>query len=142
MKKLISIFLIFLALSACSNNEDNYRGNPNIPDISFRIQLNLNLPEYNNLQYPGNSFATYNYGVKGIVIYNINGTQYSAFELADPNHPLRECSTMTVNGVIASCGCDDNEYNVITGELSSGEGQYTMKPYRIRRSGNILEVWN
>ncbi len=142
MKKILSLFLVFLVLTACSKNEDNYRGNPNIPDISFRIQLNLNLPEYNDLQYPGNSFATYFYGVKGIVVYNINGSQYSAFELTDPNHPPRECSAMTVNGVIASCGCDDNEYNVITGELSSGEGQYTMKPYRVRRSGNILEVWN
>ena len=65
-----------------------------------------------------------------------------AFELTDPNHPPSSCSGMTVNGVIASCGCDDNKYNVITGELSEGEGQYTMKPYRVSRNGNILEVFN
>ncbi len=126
----------------CSTSDDNYRSNPNIPDINFRFQLNLNFPEYNDLQFPGNSYATYSYGVKGVVIYNINNSQYVAFELSDPNHPPSSCSGMTVNGVIASCGCDDNKYNVITGELSEGEGQYTMKPYRVSRNGNILEVFN
>lgn len=142
MKKTICFFLVFIALTACSGADDNYRGNPNIPDLNFRFQLNLDFPEYSNLQYPGNSYATYNYGVKGIVIYNINSSQFVAFELSDPNHPPSDCSAMTVNGVIASCGCDDNTYNVITGELSEGEGEYTMKPYRVQRSGNILDIYN
>ena len=142
MKKTISFLFLFLALVACSSSDDNFRNNPNLPDLNFRLQLNLSLPEYNDLQFAGNSYVTYTYGVKGIVIYNINNSQYVAFELSDPNHPPSECSGMTVEGVIASCNCDDNKYNVITGELSEGEGQYTMKPYRIQRSGNVIEVWN
>ena len=127
---------------ACSGSDDEYRNNPNLPDVNFRLQLNLSFPEYNDLQFPGNSYATYTHGVRGVVIYNINNSQYVAFELSDPNHPPNNCSAMTVNGVIASCGCDDNEYNVITGEITTGEGEYTMKPYRVQRSGNILEVYN
>lgn len=142
MKKKLSLLFLYLALMACSSTDDNLRNNPNLPDLNFRLQLNLSLPEYNDLQFSGNSYVTYNYGVKGIVIYNINNSQYAAFELSDPNHPPSDCSGMAVNGVIASCGCDDNKYNVITGELSEGEGQYTMKPYRIQRSGNVIEVWN
>ncbi|MCG9971202.1 Rieske (2Fe-2S) protein [Christiangramia crocea] len=142
MKNFLSFLFVFILVTACSSSDDNYRNNPNLPDLNFRFQLNLNFPEYNDLQFAGNSYATYNYGVKGIVIYNINNSQYAAFELSDPNHPPNECSGMTVNGVIASCGCDNNKYNVITGELTEGEGQYTMKPYRIQRSGNTIEVWN
>ncbi len=142
MKKLPLLLPILMLLIGCSNSDDNYQNNPNIPNVRFNLQLNLNLPEYNDLQFPGNSYETYSQGVRGIVVYNINNTQYSAFELTDPNHPPRNCSGMTVDGVIASCGCDDNKYNIITGELSEGEGQYTMKPYRVRRSGNILEVFN
>ena len=142
MKKILSFLFVFILIAACSSSDDNYRANPNLPDLNFRFQLDLDFPEYLDLNYAGNSYATYNYGVKGIVIYNINSSQYSAFELSDPNHPPSECSGMTVNGVIASCGCDDNKYNVITGELTEGEGQYTMKPYRIQRSGNVIEVWN
>ncbi|QYA25118.1 hypothetical protein G3I01_06195 [Gramella sp. MT6] len=142
MKKILFFFPLFLLILACSSSDDNYQNNPNLPDVNFRFQLNLSFPEYNDLDYPGNSFATYNHGVKGVVIYNINNSQYVAFELSDPNHPPSNCSGMTVNGVIASCGCDDNKYNVITGELAEGEGQYTMKPYRVQRSGNVLEVFN
>ncbi len=142
MKKTLFFLPIFLLVLACSSSDDNFRNNPNLPDVNFRFQLNLSFPEYNDLQFPGNSYATYNHGVRGVVIYNINNSQYVAFELSDPNHPPNNCSGMTVNGVIASCGCDDNKYNVITGELSEGEGQYTMKPYRVQRSGNVLEVFN
>ena len=142
MKKTFFILSIFSLLMACSGSDDSYRNNPNLPNVNFRFQLNLNLPEYNDLQFPGNSYATYNHGVRGVVIYNINNQQYAAFELSDPNHPPSSCSGMTVNGVIASCGCDDNEYNVITGELVDGDGEYTMRPYRVQRSGDVLEVFN
>ncbi len=142
MKRILNFFFLLLFLISCSGSDDGYRNNPNIPDLNFRAQLNLSFPEYNDLQFAGNHFVTYDYGVRGIVIYNINGNTYTAFELTDPNHPPSNCSTMTVNGIIASCNCDSNEYNIVTGELSAGEGIYSMKPYRIRRSGNILEVWN
>lgn len=142
MKKELFFLLFPLFFTACSADDENRINNPNLPDINFRIQLNLDLPEYNNLQFPGNSYATYNNGVKGIVIYNINNTQYTAFELSDPNHPPNECSAMEVDGITARCSCEENEYNIITGELSEGEGQYTLKPYRIERRGNIIEVFN
>ncbi|GAA4308539.1 hypothetical protein GCM10023115_36870 [Pontixanthobacter gangjinensis] len=142
MKKLVFFLPLFISLLSCSGSDDELRNNPNLPDLNFRFQLNLSFPEYNDLQYPGNSFATYNHGVRGVVIYNINNSQYVAFELSDPNHPPSNCSGMTLNGVIASCGCDGNQYNIITGELTQGEGEYTMKPYRVTRSGNSLEVYN
>ena len=142
MKKILLFLPVFILLMSCSGSDDDYRNNPNLPDVNFNFQLNLNFAEYNDLQFPGNSFATYNYGVRGVVIYNINSSQYVAFELSDPNHPPNNCSGMIVDGVIATCGCDDNQYNVITGELVEGDGDYTMKPYRVQRSGNMLEVYN
>lgn len=142
MKKIFSLVAVFIMVTACSSSDDEVRNNPNLPDLNFRFQLDLSFPEYNDLQYPGNSFATYNYGVRGVVIYNINNSQYAAFDLSDPNHPPNDCSAMTVNGVIATCACEGNQYNVITGELVEGEGRYTMKPYRVQRSGNRLEVFN
>jgi nitrite reductase/ring-hydroxylating ferredoxin subunit len=142
MKKILYFLPVYFLLLACSGSDDNLRRNPNLPDLNFRFQLNLSLPEYNDLQFPGNSYTTYNHGVKGVVIYNLNNSQYLAFELSDPNHPPSNCSGMRVNGVIATCDCEGNQYNIITGELADGEGQYTMKPYRIQRSGNVIEVWN
>ncbi|MDR9456000.1 MAG: hypothetical protein RI572_01205 [Salegentibacter sp.] len=143
MKKIIFGLIIPVFLVGCSTDDNNRLNNPNLPDLNFRIQLNLDLPEYNNLQYPGNSYSTYSNGIKGIVVYNINNSQYTAFELSDPNHPPNNCSAMQVTGITAKCQCDDgNEYNIVTGELTAGEGQYTLKPYRIERRGNAIEVYN
>lgn len=141
-KRLFFLFLICSVLS-CSPDDGPQINNPYLPHTSFRLDLNLSLPEYNSLNFPGNSFVTYNYGLNGIVVYNINNTQFTAFELSDPNHPLTNCSKLTVQGIIATCSCrDGNSYNIITGEISQGTGQYTLKPYRVRKSGSLLEVFN
>lgn len=141
--KPIIFFLFIFSVSACTQDDEIRYNNPYLPNESFSLNLNLSLPEYNNLNFPGNSYVTYNYGINGVVVYNINNTQYTAFELSDPNHQLKDCSRLTVAGIIASCTCEDgNTYNILTGELSAGSGQYPLKPYRVRKSGNMLEIFN
>lgn len=142
-KKILVLLLFSIIFNGCSTNDDNSLNNPNLINLNFRLQLNLDFPEYNDLQFPGNSFVTYNEGIRGVVVYNINNSQYTAFELSDPNHPPNTCSAMSVEGVVATCNCEDgNSYNIITGELLEGEGEYAMKPYRIERRGNMIEVYN
>lgn len=141
--KILLFIALFCSLISCSPDDEPQNNNPYLPHLSFRLNLNLSLPEYNSLNFPGNSFVTYNEGLNGIVVYNINNNLYTAFELSDPNHPLTNCSKLTVQGIIATCSCGDgNSYNILTGEISSGTGQYSLKPYRIRKSGNLLEVFN
>jgi len=142
MNRKIVLLLILFGMIACEA-DDEIRNNPFLTDVSFRHSINLNLPEYNNLNFPGNSYSSYNHGLNGVVVYNINNNQYTAFELSDPNHQLSNCSRLTVQGIIATCSCGDgNSYNILTGELSTGTGQYSLKPYRVRKSGNMIEVYN
>jgi hypothetical protein len=127
---------------ACSGDEE-IRRNPYLPDLNFSVRLDLSLPEYNRLNFPGNEFVTRNYGLNGIVIYNLNNDQYMAFELTDPNHVPDTCSYLSVDATQASCNCEDgNIYTIITGQQIAGEGNYSLKPYRVVRNGNILEVSN
>lgn len=142
MNKPLITLLLLIGMISCEP-DDEIRKNPYLTDVNFRLNINLNLPEYNNLNFPGNSYTTYNHGLNGVVVYNINNNQYTAFELSDPNHQLSNCSRLTVQGIIASCSCGDgNSYNILTGELSTGTGQYSLKPYRVRKSGNMIEVYN
>lgn len=142
MNKTFFLLLILFGMSSC-DPDDEIRSNPYLNDVSFRLNINLNLPEYNSLNFPGNSYTSYNYGINGVVVYNINNNQYTAFELSDPNHQLSNCSRLTVQGIIATCCCGDgNSYNILTGEISTGTGQYSLKPYRVRKSGNMIEVFN
>lgn len=143
IKKSIILLGFIIVLFSCTKDSNRRTDNPYLPNINFRLDINLSLPEYNNLNFPGNTYSTYNYGLKGVVVYNINNSQYVAFELSDPNHTLQDCSRLTVNGVLATCNCNDgNVYNILTGEITSGTGQYSLKPYTVRKNGNVLQVSN
>jgi hypothetical protein len=145
MKKTFFLGSILLILS-CSddNNGDN---NQFLPPSNVNYQINLNLPQYVNLRSPGNNFIdrTENGSIRGIIIYNLNNTQYSAFELSDPNHSPNNCSAIEVeNGtsVTATCGCDDeNSYDIITGQKTSGNG-FGLRRYNVQKEGNTLFISN
>lgn len=142
MKKNILLLLLSLPFLGCSG-DDEIQKNPYLQDFSFTARFDLTFPEYDNLRYPGNSYVTQRYGLKGIVIYNLNSSQFMAFELTDPNHIPTSCSLLTVEGFEAKCSCGDgNRYNIVTGQQVAGEGQYSLKPYRAVLQGNILEVSN
>ncbi|HZW77292.1 MAG TPA: hypothetical protein VFF21_03170 [Flavobacteriaceae bacterium] len=144
MKRLISLSIVLLLLSACSSDDRRLNTNPFLTNPVVNLSLNLNLPEYNSLKFPGN-YIIAPQGVKGIVIYCINENQYVAFDLADPNHAPIECSRMSVEGIIATCPCpnDENEYFIITGQHKTDpDTKYPMQPYRAQRSGNYVTVRN
>ncbi|WP_194851708.1 Rieske (2Fe-2S) protein [Nonlabens antarcticus] len=142
MKKLLFILAIALLFS-CEKDEGLGR-NPFLIDLSFQITLNTDLPQYSSLNFAGNSVVVRNQGIRGFVIYNFGNGQYSAFELSDPNHAPNSCSAMTVNGVTATCPCpdDNNSYDIFSGQPSTGNSQYSMKRYRVNRSGNMIVVTN
>lgn len=142
MKRLFLLFPLFFTFLGCSPDDEIER-NPYLPHLNFSVQFDLSLPEYNQLNFPGNKFITRNYGINGIVIYNLNNDQYLAYELTDPNLVPQPCSALEVNGLeaVSSCG-EGNVYTIITGEQIAGEGEYSLKPYRAVRTGNILEISN
>lgn len=142
MKRFLLIFPLFLIFLGCSPDDD-VRQNPYLPHLNFSVRFDLSLPEYNQLNFPGNKFVTRNYGINGIVIFNLNNDQYLAFELTDPNHVPQHCSSLTVEATEAICSCGDgNKYTIITGQPISGNGEYSLKPYRAVRVGNVLEISN
>ena len=143
MRYLIISLFFLLAVSCSSDDTKNYN-NPYLIPTTVNLQLNLNLPQYNLLKYPGNSVTIYHQGIKGIVVYCVNTDLYIAHELSDPNHLPNDCSTMAIEGAIASCPCpdDDNSYDLITGQHTSAEEKYPMLQYRAKREGNSIRVYN
>jgi hypothetical protein len=145
MKNKIFFLLIVLITLSCSKNDDKQERNPFLSDPVVSLNLNLNLPEYNPLKFPGNSVIT-SQGIKGIVVICVSDTQYFAYDLTDPNHVPSNCSRMEIDGPIASCPCpnDDNEYNLINfgRHTSDPDGKYPMLSYRAERNGNTVVISN
>jgi len=144
MKKIILIVCISLLILSCSDDDDR-PNNPNLPSVSFNHTINLDLPGFNSLKFPGNSevITVANVGIKGVIIYNVDNTQYSAFELSDPNIFPSSCSALDVNGTFAESNCgNDNVYEIINGIQLEGEGGFPLLRYRITRQGNVLFISN
>lgn len=138
MKKYLLFLLFFTAIFSCNNNGFNNK-NPYLPNYTFTIDINTNLPAYSNLKFVSNAIYYANAGVRGIFVFN-TGNGYNAFDAACPNQALGSCSTMTINGINAVCPCDSAEYSLFTGQ-SAGK-QYPLKQYRIEISGNNIRVYN
>lgn len=139
MKKIIVLLLFLPFAFGCESVSINNR-NPNIPNYTVYLQINMSLPGYSNLQFPSNHIIDYSQGARGIVVFN-NGTGFVAFDLACPNQAFASCTTpMTISGIEATCDCDNTVYNLFSGQ-SPGQ-QYPMKQYRVDISGNTLIITN
>lgn len=147
MRTFFLILISFFLFIACSNNDDNNNNNTFLPNIAFDTGdlINTNLSQYLDLQFAGNYIILNSpYGINGTVLFYAGGTNYNAFELSDPNHALLTCSGLTINGIIASCDCDDgNAYDILTGLGQEGTtGQFSLKRYFVEVNDNIIRVFN
>ncbi len=145
MKNVLFKTLICLLIVSCSKSDVN-NNNPYLPNYEFDTGniINTILPEFNNLKFAGNHIIlNSNYGINGVVVYN-SGSDFSAFEITDPNHSIESCSLLSVEGVIATCTCDDgNSYDILTGQGREGTtGQYPLKRYIVEVNENIIRVYN
>ena len=143
--KSILYLIPFILLASCSS--DNVTQNPYLPNYEFNTGslINTNLPQYSQLKFAGNSLILNSpYGINGVVLYYAGGENYNAFEITDPNHQLSTCSKLTVEGIIATCSCDDgNSYDLLNGIGREGTtGTYPLIRYRVEVSGSIIRIFN
>ena len=140
--KTIFYFLVIGLFLSCDKDSQNNNNNPYLPNYNFSTTVNLNLPEYNSLQFPGNAvyIGTAAVGIRGIFVLN-TGSGYVALEAACPNQALSNCSTMVLNGINAVCPCDNVSYSLFTGQASGMP--YAMIPYRTEMiNATTLRVYN
>ncbi|WP_179021659.1 hypothetical protein [Winogradskyella forsetii] len=138
MKKLL-LTLSCVVIFACNSNDDNSNCNF-LFDAGVNLTVNLNLPQFSQLEFTGNGVYVSGQGNNGIWLWRASTSTLNAWDAADPSHPPAACSTLTDSGIgdIVVCGCDDaNQYSLITG-LSFGENTQpcTLQPYRVEFIGN------
>ncbi|MEC8396968.1 MAG: hypothetical protein VXZ21_01400 [Bacteroidota bacterium] len=138
------IVLQLLILNSC--RKVNIDRNPYLSYVNFNFSLNLNLPAYDNLRYAGGGLDISQGGINGLLVFNLNGNDFLAWEATCPNHPIRDCSDLSITGVLAECACEGFEYSLATGQLLNPKEEtknpYPMLFYNVRRSGNTLQISN
>ena len=142
LKKLKLVLAVtFLGLGCSKSN--NYDASCNfLVNLNVVTSLNLNLSQYNQLTFPSNPVYVPNVGNGGIIVNN-TGIGYVAFDAADPNHVFSECSILSINGIVGVCGCENNKYNLVTGQpMENPELRCSLKPYLVESNGNTLYISN
>lgn len=128
MKK-IFIVTVILFLFSC----DDPKYNDLLPEKAVDVTINLNIPQYINLQTPGGWAETPIgglYGHKGIFIYRSN-SRYYAYERACPHKDVNQCEPMTFDGSYLICPCDDSKFNFLNGGGST-DVSYRAREYHVQ----------
>ena len=118
-KKFRKFYLLNLGIltGLLSCGKEPLQRNPYLVDIRFQREINLSLPLYNGLNFVGNSLLVPDLGINGVIVFNLNGNTFLAWEATCPNHTPKACSSLTITGVLAVCGCEDFQYSLATGQI-------------------------
>lgn len=124
------LLLIVISLTNCDKTE-NYDDVLPYKTVNFIVYFNN--PEYNGLEIPGVWKETTSYGVKGVLIYNFNGS-FKAFDLACPHLDPATCSKMTFDGsLFLTCPCDAARFSIYDGSPQTNGINYRAREYHVER---------
>ena len=141
---ILKISLVLFLLASCST--DKIERNPYLTNVKFNVQINLNLPSYDLLRFAGGSLRLNQGGINGVLVFNLNGNDYLAWDASCPNHSLMDCSKLDIFGVLAKCSCENYQYSLATGHLLNPDEEvkssYPMLFYNVRNSNNQLFISN
>jgi hypothetical protein len=137
MKRVLLIISLFF-LTACSKS-DSVNNCNFLANIGVNAIVNLNLPQFSQLQFISNSVYIPNQGNGGIIVTNVGAgvTPLRAWDASDPNHIPESCSILQIESSNGVCGCvDANTYSLFTGQSIGDPLPCTLKEYRVSPSGN------
>ncbi len=150
----INLFLISLTL-AITLNSCNKNKNDVIPDVYVDFVLDLNDPEFVNLNALGGSDTidsrTNNWGINsagfnsnGIILYR-GPDEFYAYDRTCPHDYVvnNKSVKVKIDFTLAVCPkCGTTYALAASGTPASGIGRYPLKNYRTSFDGRYVRVWN
>lgn len=135
--------ICILTFSSCGKNSIDNENCKFLLDIDVNISVNLNLPQYSQLQFAGNSIYIANGGNGGVILAS-TGVDIYAWDASDPNEIPSTETILEASGLEASCPCNNTHtYSLVTGQaLNNSTLQCTLRNYRVEKSGNTLLISN
>jgi hypothetical protein len=137
----ILILIMLLILTNCKKSSNK---NP-IPNISFDISINIDLPSYYPLAGVG-GWVCIDGGAKGIIIYRKSTDIFVAFDRQSPKDIDGSCSQPltpdSVNFLQLNDFCSDAKFSMYDGAAISNS-EFGLRQYQTSWNGiNTLRIYN
>ena len=131
--------LLIVLICNCSSNINDSRCNF-LLNLDIYYEVNLNLPQYSDLNFVSNSVYIPDVGNGGVIVVNA-GTGFLAWDASDPNHEILPCSILNINGLEATSSCAQQHTDSLrTGQSIGTVLNCTLKAYRVESAGNVLII--
>ncbi|HHZ96896.1 MAG TPA: hypothetical protein EYN28_05830 [Flavobacteriales bacterium] len=135
---LMIIGAFLLMQSTCDQN------NQNIPYVPVNFDINLNLPAYNSLNYPGEHLILQG-GSKGIIIYRYTLDEFVALDRHSTFDTALNCKVIVESdGLTLSdeSDCSESKWIILDGSVMQGPAVLSLHRYRTNWNPPILSVYN
>lgn len=130
--------LALLAVSSCK--KENRTG---VPPVALDVTLNINLPEYADLQVPG-GWVYLTGGSQGLIVYRKSTDQFTALDRHCPYQPENLCRVyVDESQVIArDTACCHSAFLLQDGQPTNGPSSFPLTSYHTIFNGNTLRIYN
>ena len=136
----IGALLLVLQISSCKNQND--AAGSVIPNVAVNFLVNLNDNTYFNLKNDGGYVNISGVGVKGIILYRYNATNYTAFERASPIDPYgKNIITMDQSRLFLADTLAKARFD-LQGNSSDGVSANPIKKYYTQLNGTTIQITN
>lgn len=127
-------------LLSTSCRKDNNTG---VPPVQLDVSINVNLPEYADLQVVG-GWVYLTGGSQGLVVYRKNQDEFTALDRHCPYQPENVCHvTVDESEVIArDTACCHSAFLIIDGQPTDGPSSFPLKAYHTTFNGTYLRIYN
>ena len=114
----------------------------NIPVRNVDIDINVNLPSYQNLNViSGWVYVTG--GSRGIIIYRRSETEFVAYERHSPYQPEDNCRVSVADDEITiEDECSDSKWSILDGSIINGPTSRPLLQYTTSWNEPFLRVYN
>ena len=135
---LLLILLGFLTQAKCDNRVQN------IPYVPVNFDINLNLPAYNSLNFPGERIYV-DGGSKGIIIYRYTLDDFVVLDRHATSDIEMGCQVnVTSDGLTINDNleCSESKWLIIDGTVMQGPAILPLHRYSTSWNPPILSVFN
>lgn len=127
-----------MGLTMLTCEKDVYNVIPNVP---FTLVLSANEVLAIGV---GTAVTKESGGNAGLIIYNVNGTEFQAFDRLCTNYPADTATvTLDKSTFIATCPKCKSSFQIsLQGQVIKGPAKYSLKQYRTSYDGTRLTISN